>query len=119
MLAGVFGPVSAEAVVDADGTASVQFQATGQELRITNLSVVCSSAVLESAATVYKNQVGALYRISATTAGSTGDNNDDAVVLRDGERIFVVWTGADVGATATATISGEASVNGRGFRAVV
>ena len=119
MVAGVFGPVSATAVVDSDGTAAVTFQATGQQIKILNMSVVCSSAVLESTATVYKNQVGALYRLSATTAGSTGDNNADEVLLRDGERVFVVWTGADVGATATATISGEASVNGGGFRAMV
>jgi hypothetical protein len=116
--AGLFGPVYASAVIDASGYAAVSFQATDKKLEINNLSVVVSTHVKEALATVYKGQIGALYRISGSYAGSSGDSNSDTIYLNQGETIYVVWTGGDVGATATATISGWASVPDGGFRAV-
>lgn len=116
--AGLFGPQYASVVMDANGYAAVQFQAQGQKLEITNLSVRASSAINEATATVYKGNIGQLYRLSGTFAGSSGDSNNDTIYLNDGERIYVVWEGGDVGATAIATISGWASVPNRGFRAV-
>ena len=116
--AGKFGPIFARATLSAAGYGAVQFQATDKKLEINNLSVICSSNVLESIATVYKGQIGALYRLSGSYAGSTGDSNTDKILLDQGESIYVVWTGGDVGAVATATISGWASTPGRGFRAV-
>lgn len=116
--AGLFGPVSASVVLDASGGGFVSFQATDKKLEINNLSVIVGSNVKESTANVYKGQVGALYRLSGSYAGSTGDSNNDTIYLNQGERIIVVWTGGDVGATATATISGWSSVPDGGFRAV-
>jgi hypothetical protein len=116
--AGRFGPVFARTTLDAQGTGAVQFQATDKKLEITNLSVICSTADEESIATVYKGQIGELYRLSGSYAGSTGDSNNDKIYLDQGESIYVVWTGGDAGAIATATISGWSSVPGRGFRAV-
>lgn len=114
----IFGPVFASVVLDASGAGSVSFQATGQSMEIRNMSVRVSTTSAESTATVYKNQIGAAYQLSATQSGSTGDNNADPIPLTDGEKIIIEWTGGDVGATATATISGVASVTGGGFRAV-
>jgi hypothetical protein len=116
--AGLFGPVSASTILDASGTGSVRFQATDKKLEINNLSVIVSTAVNEAIATVYKGQIGSLYRLSGSFAGSTGDSNNDTIYLNQGESINVVWTGGDVGATATATISGWASVPDGGFRAI-
>lgn len=116
--AGLFGPLYASATLSAAGTAMVSFQATDKKLEINNISVICSSNVKESIANVYKGQVGTLYRISGSYAGSTGDSNNDTVYLNQGETVYIVWTGGDVGATATATISGWSSVPDRGFRAI-
>jgi hypothetical protein len=116
--AGLFGPISSTVVLDASGNGALQFQAAGVKMEINNLSVRVSTAVNEATATVYKGQIGALYRLSGSYAGSTGDSNNDVIRLNDGERIWVVWTDGDAGATATATISGWQSVPGRGFRAV-
>lgn len=116
--AGLFGPVSASVVLGAGGTGYVRFQATDKKLEITNLSVSVSTAVNEAIATVYKGQIGSLYRLSGSYAGSTGDSNNDTIYLNQGEAIYVVWDNGDVGATATATISGWSSVPDGGFRAV-
>jgi hypothetical protein len=116
--AGLFGPLSASVTLAAGGIGSVRFQATDKKLEINNLSVICSTAVNEATATVYKGQVGTLYRLSGSYAGSTGDSNSDIIRLNQGECIYVVWDGGDVGAIATATISGWASVPDGGFRAV-
>lgn len=113
-----FGPIFQTATLGAGGTGTVSFQATDKPLRITNISVRVSTNVVEATAEVYKSQVGALYRLSGTFAGSSGDNNSDPIDLYPGERVYVVWTGGDVGAIATATFSGLQIVPGGGFRAL-
>ena len=116
--AGLYGPISATVTINGAGYGFVRFQATDKKLQITNLSVSVSTAVEEATATVYKNQIGSLYRLSGSYAGSSGDSNNDTVYLNQGESMYVVWTGGDAGAIATATISGWASVPDGGFRAV-
>jgi hypothetical protein len=116
--AGLFGPLFQSVILDASGNGQVEFQATDKKLQITNVSVICSTAFAEATATVYKNNVAPLSRISGTFAGSSGDSNPDSIYLDQGQKVIIVWSGGDVGATATATISGWASVPGRGFRAV-
>lgn len=116
--AGLYGPISQSVTLNGSGNGQVRFQATDKKLEINNLSVLVSSATNESIATVYKNNVGSQYRLSGSYAGSTGDSNNDTVYLNQGESLYVVWTGGDPGATATATISGFASVPDGGFRAV-
>lgn len=114
-----FGPIGGQVTLDGDGTGILRFAPAGESWNITNISVECSSNSNEATATVYKGQVGSLYRLSGTYAGSTGDNNqlDNPIHLNDGECIYVVWNGGDAGATATATISGNATIVNRGFRA--
>jgi hypothetical protein len=116
--AGLFGPIPATTVLGVGGTGVVSFQATDKKLEINNLSVQVSSHINEAIATVYKGQIGALYKLSSTYSGSSGDNNSDTIYLNQGEKIYVQWVGGDVGATATATISGWSSVPDGGFRAV-
>lgn len=114
-----FGPISGQVVLDSTGGGALRFAPAGEEWDVQNLSVRASSAVKEATADVYIGQVGSIYRHSGTYAGSSGDNNtlETPIHLQDGSPIFVVWTGGDVGATATATVSGQKSVPGRGFRA--
>jgi hypothetical protein len=98
--------------LDANGEGAIAFQATGSNIRITNISVRASSATAQAIATIYKGQIGDAYRMSGTNSGSTGDSISVPIDLFDGERIFVVWTGGDVGAIATATFSGNAIPKG-------
>lgn len=113
-----FGPLSMQITLDGTGMGALRFAPSNAQWDITNVSVKCSTNVLEATATVYKGQIGDLYRVSATYAGSTGDydNMDAPLHLNDGECIYIVWTGGDVGCTATATVSGTQTVNNGGFR---
>ncbi len=115
---GILGPLSGQVVLGAGGYGAIRFAPAGRTWDITNVSVVCSSNVNEATATVYRNQIGSLYRYSGTYAGSSGDNDqmDVPLHLEDGEAMYVVWEGGDVGATATAVISGFQTVPEIGFR---
>ena len=93
-------------MLDESGNGSVGFQAVGNNVRITNLSVAVSSQNAQAKATTYKGQIGDAFRISGTNSGSTGDNAPAAIDLLDGEILYVVWTGGDPSAIATATFSG-------------
>lgn len=115
-VAGIFGPFPASTVLDSSGIGSVTLQAKGQKLQIISTRVKCSSAVKEAVARIYRGTQG--YEVEGSLAGSTGDTSDTVFYLNDGDVLTVVWTGGDVGATATAIFSGWASVPGSGFRAV-
>lgn len=114
-----FGPLFATVTLDGAGSGAVRFAPAGEQWEVLNISVKCSTAVNESTAQVYIGQIGQLYRHSGTYAGSTGDNNtlEQPIILTDGQPLYVAWTGGDVGATATATLSGNRTVPNRGFRA--
>ncbi len=115
---GDLDPVTGSVVLDASGNGTLRFAPAGTQWEIQNISVQVSTAVNEATATVYKRQVGTAYRHSGTYAGSSGDNNqlEQPILLRDGEALFVVWIGGDVGSTATAVITGRKTVPQRGFR---
>lgn len=116
---GDLDPVTGSVVLDANGNGMLRFAPAGESWEIQNISVQASSAILEATATVYKRFVGTPYRHSGTYAGSTGDNNqlEQPIKLNDGEPIWIVWAGGDVGATATAVLIGRKTVPDRGFRA--
>jgi hypothetical protein len=116
--AGSYGPVSASVTLDASGNGMVSFAATGVKLQINYTRVSVTTNTKEAIATIYKGQVGAAYQIEGSMAGSSGDTSDTVFYLNDGERIYIVWTGGDVGAVATAVVTGWQSVPGRGFRAI-
>lgn len=109
--------VQQQAVISGN-TATIRFGPYGESWHITRISVKCSTKVLESAATIYRGQIGDLYIQDVSYTGSTGDTSDTVHDLVDGENMYVVWTGADNGATATITISGTRSMPQGGFRAV-
>jgi hypothetical protein len=114
----VVGPISSQVTLNAAGYGFVRFQAVGQNVQVTNMSSRCSTTVLEATGTVYKGQIGVPYRLSGTFTASSGDNNTDTIQLNDGEALFFEFTGGDVGAIGTVTISGTASVGSGGFRAM-
>jgi hypothetical protein len=116
--AGLYGPFQQSVTLDANGNGTVRFQAQGQKIQIISTRVTCSTNVKEATATIYKGNIGQSYEIEGSMAGSTGDTSNTNFYLNDGDSLYVVWVGGDIGATATAIISGWASVPGRGFRAV-
>lgn len=116
--AGLFGPLNATTVLDANGNGFVAFQAKGQKLQITSTRVFTSTTVKEAIAIIYKGIRDNAHQIEGSLSGSTGDTTNTVFFLNDGESIIIAWTGGDVGAIATAVVSGWASVPGRGFRAI-
>lgn len=115
---GIFGPYPATVQLDSNGYGYIRFAPAGEQWLINNISVAVSTHVNEAVATVYLGQIGKAYVQSGTYAGSSGDSNDlsSPIPLRDGQPIYVEWTGGDAGATATAVISGYKTVVRRGFR---
>ena len=105
-VSGRFGPYPVSVVLDGSGTGTVSFQATGNHVRITNLYVAVSTTTAQARCVAYKGQTGAAYAIGSTNSGSTGASAGGNIDLLDGETVYVVWTGGDSGATATATFSG-------------
>lgn len=102
----VFGPISAETTV-AGNTATVSFQAVGGAKRITNLFARVSTSVLQSTCSLYVGVVSDLKRVYVSQSGSTGFTARGNIDLQDGEILYVVWSGADNGATALATFTGH------------
>lgn len=98
------------ATVAGTGIATVTFgpQHPRHKYTVQRVSVQCSTNTLESTAQIYRGNVGRGSRISGTVSGSTGDTDPDlSEELWSGQFLTVQWTGADVGATATATFWGE------------
>jgi hypothetical protein len=106
-LSGNFGPIPSQVVLDANGSGTVAFQPNGNNARITTLFVKVSTSVKQAAVTIYKGQVSDTNIVGNTNSGSTGAPAFGNIDLFDGETLYVVWTGGDVGATATATFVGQ------------
>lgn len=98
---------SASATVDGSGSASIRIAPSAKNWVIEYLTVRCSSKVLESLVSLYENQIGADYLIDTSFSGSSGDTTDTRIVVPDGYCIWIVWTGADIGGTVTATFTGD------------
>lgn len=109
---------SFQATVNGLGIATISVAPHGENWRITSTTVKVSTRVLEAVATTYRGlSVGDAYLIEGTYSGSSGDTSDTDIFLTDGQPITVQWTGADVGAIATLTVSGWRSTPSGGFRA--
>lgn len=102
-----FGPIQQQVVLNGSGNGQVTFQPNGSNARITNLFVKVSTTVNQAQCFMYKGQVADSTLIQNTNSGSTGAAAQGAIDLMDGETLFVVWRGGDVGATATATFVGN------------
>jgi hypothetical protein len=105
-------------VLDSNGNGTVRFAPAGEDWEIVYNSVNVSTSVKQSISNTFTPFVGANYLRDGTRSGSSGDTSDNVYQLQDGTPIFFTWTGGDVGATATVTITYYKSVPaGRGFRA--
>ncbi len=116
--AGLLGPIFGQVTLDGSGNGTVRMAPVGCKWEIKRTYVKCSTNVNEAVMTVYQGTVSPTTYIEDTQMGSTGDTSDTTHFIEDGNALFFTWTGGDVGAIATVTISGWQSVPGRGFRAV-
>lgn len=106
-LSGSFGPIPIQTTLDGSGNGTVTFQPTGDNARITTLFVKVSTAVLQANVNIYKGQVADSNIVGNTPSGSTGAPAFGNIDLFDGETLYVVWSGGDAGAIATATFVGQ------------
>jgi len=100
---------SRSATVGATGTATVQFGPTRGNTRwtITRVGVMTTTNTSEPTARVYHGGPGAASFITGTYTGSQDTDSAMSEELFTGDFLTVQWTGADVGATATATFTYE------------
>lgn len=91
--------------VDATGKAQVQIYPTGGTWIISNEAVSVSTQILQPVAKLYLGSVNDSNFIGGSYAGAN-DSNADQILLQQGTGLFCVWTGADVGAVATLTLTG-------------
>jgi hypothetical protein len=91
--------------IAADGTGQVQAYPNGGTWIITNEAVSVSSQVLQPVAKMYLGQVADSNFIGGSYSGAN-DSNADQILMQPGTGLFCVWTGADVGAFATLTLTG-------------
>lgn len=101
-----FGPIPASVTLDGSGNGTATFQPNGSNARITNLFVKVATAVNQAVCTIYRGQIGDMYAINTTQSGSTGAAATGIIDVQDGETLYIVWTGGDPGAIATATLIG-------------
>jgi hypothetical protein len=103
---GPFGPIPSQVTLDASGNGTIIFQPNGKNARITNLFGKVSTQVKQALVSVYLGQIGDANRVFNNNSGSTGFNARGFIDVSDGQTLYVVWTGGDVGAIASATFSG-------------
>lgn len=109
---------SGTVILDGSGNGTVRLAPTGTDWYIDRIAVkVSPKAVLEAKAYIYEGQIADQYLITNTLIGSTGDTSSgDNIILTDGTPLYVVWSGGDVGSTASVYIAGRQRVPNRGFR---
>jgi hypothetical protein len=102
------------AALDASGNGTVQLGPAGPQETWTpsNVSVICSTNVLEAVCKVFAGPAATSpYFKDITVDGSTGDATDKCnLVIPKGWFVWAVWTGGDAGATATLNVDGVKSV---------
>lgn len=102
-----FGPIQQQVILNGSGNGQVTFQPNGSNARITNLFVKVATSAAQAQCFMYKGQVADSTLIQNTNSGSTGAAAQGSIDLMDGETLYVVWTGGDPGAVATATFVGN------------
>lgn len=104
-----------DTTLDASGNGTVKLGPTGQsEVWTVNVAaVIASSSTLNALCKLYAGPTAtAQYLVDVTPDGSTGDASDNCqyVPLPKGWFVHAVWTGGDVGATATLNAIGTRQV---------
>lgn len=95
-----------DVVLNASGNGTASIGPNGYETwNVTKISVFVSSNTLEPTARVYLGSVSPQNLIDGTYTGST-DSSDTSVTVLPNQEMLCVWTGGDVGATATLSLYG-------------
>lgn len=92
--------------LDSTGAGQVTLSPPGIEWNVTLTSVTVSSHVKEPTFRLYIDGVADLNFLEGSHAGSQ-DSSDTHHVVRAGQSLIGVWSGGDVGATATLRVSGR------------
>jgi hypothetical protein len=100
--------------LDGSGNGKVGLGPTGPQEAWTpsNVSVICSTNVLEAVCKVYAGpSATSPYFKDITVDGSTGDATDRCnILIPKGWFVWAVWTGGDAKATATLNVDGVKTV---------
>lgn len=100
-----WGPIPLQVTLDGSGNGTVTFQPNGTDARVKNLYVMVSTQTAQAVVTIYRGQLN--IPLATIPSGSTGGSATGNIDLRDGEILYIVWTGGDAGATAKATLTGN------------
>lgn len=96
--------------MNASGNATISLGPTRSRdsWKIDRISVTCTTNTLEATCEIYVGiGVAQSTFVDSTFTGSSGDTSDAVgKVIRAGENIFAVFTGGDIGATATVNVYG-------------
>ena len=95
-------------------TATIRIQPTGKEWKIDTINVMANTRKREGICRIYKRQIGDQFQTDITRTGSSGDTSDTPHFLHDGDALFAVWTGVDVGCQVTLTINGTKYLPNKG-----
>ncbi len=105
---------STSIALDGSGNGTASLGPTGPQETWTpsNVSVICSTNVLEATCKVFAGPAATgPYFKDITVDGSTGDATDKCnLVIPKGWFVWAVWTGGDAHATATLNVDGVKSV---------
>ena len=106
MATGLQTPLAGAVNLDATGAGQVQLSNPGGgDLVVTLQTLSTTTAVKQPTAQVYRNVVTQAFFIEGSYTGSN-DSSNTRIVLHPSESLICVWSGGDVGATATYRISG-------------
>ena len=95
--------------LDATGAGTVTLQPSGLETwNLTRYAVHTTTNVLEPTAILYVGSVAAVNILDSTYTGS-GDSGDTDQQINPAQPLLCVWSGGDVGATATLSVFGTKS----------
>lgn len=110
-LGGVFGQVVLNA--SGNGTAKVGPMTEREVWNPAIAFVGASTNVKEAMCSIYVgHDTSPPYQVDSTYSGSSGDSTGRVAgkTVRQGNFIWAVWTGGDVGATATLTVNGTKEI---------